>query len=144
MKLYNGTKGILTAVIIFLALSTTTFAGGQTTAKIFHDRVVKNLISSMENELPSVVEGALYVALQVKDRYPNEDYEKLLTKLKELTNNGATISIRYKAQLASLFISYPDLFKEIKNIKVTSDNETPDTFFKEIASKVESYSLVGN
>jgi hypothetical protein len=144
MKLSNVTKGMVIAVIILFTLSTTMMAKDPRTEKAFKDKVVKNLLYSMNSDLNSIVESSLFVVLQVKENYPNEDYGKLLIKLNQLTNSGPTISIRYKAQLTSLFINYPDFFKDIKNIKLSSDNDNPDTYFKMIANKVEASSLVAN
>ncbi|MHB8904733.1 MAG: hypothetical protein ACYC4T_04515 [Melioribacteraceae bacterium] len=140
MKLSGGTKGKVLAAIILFAVTTNVFAQKPAAPKSFEDRIVKTALYGMSSEIPSIVEASLFVLLEVKNKYPNEDYKKLLDKLNELAQNGSTLSIKYKAQLTSLFINYHDLFRDVTIL----GSENPDLSFKMIASKVENYSLTLN
>lgn len=137
MKLSNGTIGKAIAAIVLLALSTTVFAQESAMQKKFRDRAVKNLVYGLGNDLPSVVESSIFVSLELKDKYPNENYGKLLDKFTDLANNGATLQIRYKAQLASLYYNYHDLFRNMPAVS----KEDPDQTFRSIAQKIETNTL---
>jgi hypothetical protein len=137
MKLSNGITGKAIAAIVLFALSSTVFAQKPEATKTFKDRAVKNLVSGMENNLPAVVESSLFVSLELKDRFPNENYEKLLSKFNELANTGSTLPIRYKAQLASLYYTYHNLFKDEQVIS----KDDPDQSFRIIAQKIETNTL---
>lgn len=132
----NGRIKLLVAIVL-LGVNTTILAQIPITGKSFQERVVKRALYGMNSEIPSIVESSLFVILEVKNRYPNEDYKELLDKLNDLAYNGPTISIRYKAQLVSLFFNYHDLFKDVQ----ITENNNPDKYFRIIASKIENNSF---
>ncbi len=134
MKLSGRTKGKVLAAIVLFAVTTNVLAQKPAASKSFEDRIVKTALYGMSSEIPSIVESSLFVLLEAKNRYPNEDYKKLLDKLNELAQNGSTLSIRYKAQLTSLFINYHDLLKDVN----VFESENPDLSFKMISSKLEN------
>jgi|WetSurMetagenome_2_1015567.scaffolds.fasta_scaffold537717_2 hypothetical protein len=136
MKLSNGIIGKMITAIVLFAFTSTAFAQKPALQKTFKDKAVKNLICGMENEVPSIVESSLFVTLELKDRFPEENYTKLLDKFNELATNGATLPIRYKAQLTSLYFNYHDLFK---NVNVSK--EDPDQFYRMITEKIETNTL---
>lgn len=138
MKTKNGTK-LLIAIILF-GVSTASLAQEPTERKSFQDRIIKNALVAMNHELPSMVESSLFVVIEVKNKFPNEDYRKIIDKLNDLAENGKTMSIRYKAQLASLYYKYQDEFKEIDFKQV----DNPDKCFKMISGKVETNSFAIN
>lgn len=136
----SGVKIKTLAAVLLFAVTTNVLAQKQAASKSFEDRVVKGALYGMSSEIPSIVESSLFIVLQLKSRYPNEDYKKLLGKLNELAQNGSTLSIKYKAQLTSLFINYYDLFKDV----TIFESENPDLSFKMISSKVENNTLTLN
>ncbi|MEW6701329.1 MAG: hypothetical protein AB1298_01295 [Bacteroidota bacterium] len=130
----------LLVAIVLLGTNTTILAQIPITEKSFQERVVKRALYGMNSEIPSIVESSLFLILEVKNRYPNEDYTKILDKLNELVSSGKTISIRYKAQLATLFFNYHEQFKEVK----ITENDNPDKYFRMIAGKIENNSFALN
>lgn len=139
MKTKSGTKIKTMVAVLLFAIITNVLAQRPLSEKTFRN-VVGNALYGMNSELPAIVESSLFITLQLKSRYPNEDYKKLLGKLNELAQNGSTLSIKYKAQLASLFINYYDLFKDV----TIFESENPGLSFKMISSKVENNSLTLN
>lgn len=139
MKTKSGTKIKTMVAVLLFAIITNVLAQRPLSEKTFRN-VVRNALYGMNSELPAIVESSLFITLQLKSRYPNEDYKKLLGKLNELAQNGSTLSIKYKAQLASLFINYYDLFKDV----TIFESENPGLSFKMISSKVENNSLTLN
>lgn len=139
MKTKSGTKIKTMVAVLLFAITTNVLAQRPLSEKTFRN-VVRNALYGMNSELPAIVESSLFITLQLKSRYPNEDYKKLLGKLNELAQNGSTLSIKYKAQLASLFINYYDLFKDV----TIFESENPGLSFKMISSKVENNSLTLN
>jgi len=136
MKASKSVK-VLTTVLI-LSVTTNLFAQNPSSQKSVINQITTNSLYGLKSDYSSVIESTLFVILQVKDRYPNANYDKLIDKLNELAIDGKTPSIRYKAQLASLYYNYHDLFAEIKFV----EKENPDKYFKMIAEKIESQSIL--
>lgn len=128
---------VMIAVLI-LSFTANLFAQNPSSRKSVINQITTNSLYGLKSEYGSVVESTLFVILQVKDRYPNADYDKLIDRLNELAIEGKTPSIRYKAQLASLYFNYHDLFADIKFV----EKENPDKYFKMIAEKIESQSIL--
>lgn len=136
MKASKSVK-VLTTVLI-LSVTTNLFAQNPSSQKSVINQITTNSLYGLKSDYSSVIESTLFVILQVKDRYPNANYDKLIDRLNELAIDGKTPSIRYKAQLASLYYNYHDLFAEIKFV----EKENPDKYFKMIAEKIESQSIL--
>lgn len=103
-------------------------------------RAEKNSIQTMNSELNSLVESVIFNMLIFKDNFPNWEYQNIVKKLNELAVNGRTVSIRYKAQLASMFISNPELFEDMEIVQ----KDNPNKYFLEIASRVERNFVASN
>jgi len=138
MKTLDGVK-VLVAILL-LAVSTTVFAEAPKPERSFETKYVKQVVYSMNHSIPAIVESSIYVVLQLKDKFPAENYNKIIDRLDDLANNGPTLSIRYKAQLARIFFTNYDLFKGIN----TSSNENPEEVFQKIANKIENNTYAAN
>lgn len=136
MKILRSTRTL--AFALMLSLTANIFAQGAKAEKAQIEQITINSIYGMNSEYSSIVESTLFVVLQVKERYPDEDYDKLIDRLNDLAVEGNTPSIRYKAQLASLYFNYYDLFNDIK----ITDKENPDKYFKLISEKLSSKSTL--
>ena len=93
---------------------------------------------SLDFKMPSVVESAIYNVIVMKKFYPDEDYSDLVDTINDLVADGKTPTLRYKAQLASLYFEYPQLFK---NIEFKNTKEKPEFYFKQISEKLVENSL---
>ena len=95
----------------------------------------------MYMRLPAVAESAIYSVIVLKKYYPNNDFDDLKDMINDLAADGKTATLRYKAQLASLYFEYPALFKNIEFEKTT---ENPDKYFKMISDKLVDNTLALN
>ncbi len=130
----------LFAAFLILAFTATAFAQEPGNAKPFSDKLVVGTLNAMNNSLPAVVESSLFVTLELKDRYPQENYAKILERLEDLSKNGSTLAIRYKAGLAAIYFNFYDQFKDIK----ISDKENQDQYFRLITSRIQNNYFVLN
>jgi len=138
MKRYKVTR--IFAVIIFVFIGSNLFAGEKKEVKPFKEVFEINTLRALNSDNLGVTESSLFVTLELKDRYPGEDYSKLIDKLDELAKEGSTLSIKYKAQLANIYIKYYYLFADIS----IESSDTPDKYFKLIAERVAQSSFVSN
>lgn len=130
-----NTKYVLNlfAALLILVFTATAFAQEPGKVKPFNNKAVAGTLNALNNDLPAVVESSLFITLELKDRYPQENYKKIIDRLEDLSQNGPTLAIRYKAGLAAIYYNYYDQFKDIK----ISDKENPDLYFKTIATRIQ-------
>src|SRR5690554_3781268 len=88
-------------VLLFLATGLN-FAQGPEKTKL----VTVNLINSLEHEVEGVVESSIYNTLFLQKYYPDADINKVIKKLNDVAKDSESPSLRYKAQLASLYLAY--------------------------------------
>ncbi len=122
---------IMTVVLLF-AFSASVFAQKPKTEQ-FINKAVSNFVLAMESKNAGVVESSIFISIDLKSKFPQIDYSDLIDKLNELALKGETPTIRYKAQLASLYFNFYNMFSDIKIV----DKENPDLYFKQIAERLE-------
>jgi hypothetical protein len=122
-------------VLLLFAFSTALFAQEPKTEKTqkFVEKAAMNFVSSMESECIGVVESSIFLSMELKDKFPESNYNNLIDELNNLAASGKTPTIRYKAQLASLYYNYYPMFSDLKIV----DKENPDKYFKQIADRLE-------
>jgi len=122
------------SMVVFLALvfSASVFANGPKKDEQFINKVKNSFLSTLNSNYNSIVESSIFITMDLKSRYPSEDYDELIDKLNELAVEGKTPTIRYKAQLASLYFNYQNLFADIK----FTDKENPEQYFQQISEKL--------
>ena len=138
MKRYKVTR--IFAVIIFVFIGSNLFAGEKKEVKHYNEKFEKGTLYGLNSDNLGVIESSLFITLEIKDRYPGEDYSKLIDKLDELAKEGSTLAIKYKAQLADIYYKYYYLFADI-NIEST---DAADKYFKVIAERIAETSFVSN
>jgi hypothetical protein len=138
MKAFDGVK--LLVAIVLIGASTNILASKPNPQRPFEEKCIKQFVYSTDNSIPAIVESSLGVVLQLKNVYPNQNYNRIIDKLEDLASNGPTVSIRYKAQLAKIYFNYYDLFKDID----TSDSENAEKVFKMIANTIENNTFAVN
>jgi len=138
MKRFKATN--LLIVVILIIAGSKLFAGGTNEVKPYNEKFEKGTLIGLNSDISSVTESSLFVTLELKDRYPGEDYSKLIDKLDELAKEGSTLAIKYKAQLADIYYKYYYLFADI-NIEST---DAADKYFKVIAERIAETSFVSN
>ncbi len=100
----------------------------------FISKAKQNYLRSMDSDYNSIVESAIFITMEMKDRYPEFDYSTLIDRFNELAVEGNTPLLRYKAQLASLYFNFYPMFSDIK-ISV-EDKDNPQLFFKQISERL--------
>lgn len=133
-------KGLnkLAALIVLLFAFATNLTAGQTTNETFIKRAKINFLHSMNSEYNSIVESSIFISMDMKKRFPNEDYDIFIDKLNDLAIEGRTPTVRYKAQLASLYFNFFNMFSDI-----TIDSKSnPEIFFKSIADRLSDNNIV--
>jgi hypothetical protein len=133
MKSMSITKVALLGLIIF---SANIFAKTTPAEKRFADQMEIALTSNN----PGVVESSIFISLAAKNYFPELNFSKIVNKLNDLVADGSTPVIKYKAQLAAIYYSYPELFSDIK----INTKESPDASFKLIAERLVNNSLASN
>ena len=122
------------SMVVFLALvfSASVFAQGPKKDEQYINKVKSCFINTLNSDYNSIVESSIFITMDLKSRYPSENYDELIDKLNELAVEGKTPTIRYKAQLASLYFNYQNLFADIK----FTDKENPEQYFQQISEKL--------
>ena len=126
-------------IVLMFVFSTSIFAQGPK-AEQFINKAKENYLRSMDSDYNSVVESTIFVTMEMKDRYPEFDYSKLIDRFNELAIEGNTPTLRYKAQLASLYFNFYSMFSDIKIV----NKENPEIFFKQISERLEQHPVAAN
>lgn len=126
------------ALLLVLLLFGTSLNFAQTPEKT--KLVTVNLLSSLEHEVNGVVESSIYNTLFLQKYFPGADMNKVINKLNEVAKDSDSPSIRYKAQLASLYLAYYNNGElNFEDYKVDREK-----LFQKIAYELESSLLVSN
>ncbi len=118
-------------LIVFLLVST-----GLASAKssdYFVEKGIPNIVKGMESDINGLVESCIYQSILLKNKYPELNYNKVVTTLKDLSINGSTVKIRYQAHLAFLYIKNADLFNDL-NFYL---DQNPEDNYKSISGTIE-------
>ncbi len=93
-----------------------------------------NCLNSLLNENTFVVESAIYISIQFKNRFPKENFSKIIEVLDEITRKAESSRLSYKAQLAKIYISNANWFENIKVKSIDKEQEV----YAEIAETVSA------
>ena len=103
------------------------------------NRLEKYMVSSLEQSTDGVVEDALREITRVKLAQPEAGAKRVMQKIRDLSTDGKTPAIRYKAMLSLLVFENPPLFAELKMREFRSAEE----MFDAIADSLKSSVLAG-
>jgi len=138
MKRYKANS--LFAVVLLVIAGTNLFAGENKEVKPYKEVFELSTLSGLNSDNLGVAESSLFITLELKDRYPGQDYSKVIDKLDELAKEGSTLPIKYKAQLADIYYKYYYLFADIS----INNADNPDVYFKLIAERIAQSSFAVN
>ena len=95
----------LAAILIFAfsAASQTNELEGR---KFNHQRNFKVFESSLQSDIPGIVESTIYTVVEYKNRFPDLNYSRLGNELDEVARDNKDVAISYKARLASMYLTY--------------------------------------
>lgn len=94
--------------------------------------------SSLNSDIPGIVESSIYNAILIKKYYPGANYSSIISKLNRIAEDNADPSIRFKAHLASIYLTFTDGI----SIKPKHDTFDHEYLFRQIADQLESKLLV--
>lgn len=129
-----------TMVIVLLFVFSTSIFAQEPKTEQFINKAKENYLRSMDSDLNAIVESAIFITMEMKDRFPEYNYNKLIDRFNELATEGTTPVLRYKASLASLYFNFYPMFSDIKVV----NKENPDLFFKQISERLEQRPVAAN
>lgn len=94
---------------------------------------------SLNSDVSGIVEASIYNVILLKKYYPSADYSNIVDKLNEIAEKNVEPSIRFKAHLASIYLS----FNEIINIQPRF-NFDHEYIYKQITDQLEKNLVVKN
>ena len=98
--------------------------------------VTKNIESSLTNDVAGVVEASIFNAVFLKKYYPEANLGQVITELNELSLNGKTASIRYKAHIAAMYLVYGGDYNIELNLRDFKNN--PESLFVKLSDELEN------
>lgn len=125
----------LLLVLVFVSIQTV-FA--QTYSQQKMDRIKKMYDVAMNSDVPGLVESGIYQVILMKHFYPEQNFSDLIETIDQLSLDGKTLQIRYKAQLASIYLKNSAEFSDIRLESVPD----PVPFFKLLSARVEELAFV--
>jgi len=102
--------------------------------------VVENCYKSLTNDNEGVVESAIFVSIQFKNRFPEENDNIFVSALNDLAINSRNAKISYKAQLAKIYFENTELFKDIQIKSIYDDQKV----YEQISEKLNSVVLASD
>jgi hypothetical protein len=129
----------IAAVLIF-AFTVSAQTNGAESRKFNHERTFKVFASSLQSEIPGIVESTIYTVVLYKNRFPDLDYSRLGSELDQVARDNRDVAISYKARLASMYLTYS------ANIQITPVSPALDHeyLFRQIAEQLEQKLLAAH
>ena len=106
----------------------------------FDKLVVKNIVSSLNNDINGVVEATIYNSIFLVKYYPEANVNEVLDELNDLAVNSNVPVIKYKAQLAALYLSN----YETSDLDLAAFKGDQAKLFRHISEMLESNLLASN
>ncbi|MEJ2618269.1 MAG: hypothetical protein P8Z35_25155 [Ignavibacteriaceae bacterium] len=102
--LYSLILVLLYSVVVF---STNMYAHGKEIVKeeLRAQKALKTIPSSLESNIPGIVESSIYNAIVVKNYYPEGNYSDIIDRLNDISKENPDPAIRAKAHLASIYLN---------------------------------------
>lgn len=121
----KASKFFLMNVLLITLVSANIYGSNSSSFASFEKKFNRNISATLESDVDGVVQAGIYIVMTTKQKFPEMNFKPVISKLEELSQEGKTLSIRYKAQLAMLYLTFPELFKDVK----FEDRENPDKYF---------------
>jgi hypothetical protein len=126
---------IAIAAVLFSVVST---YAQTTNLESLAEKAFKVCPQSLNSDIPGIVESSIYNIVLIKKYYPDANYSSIIEKLNNIAEENPDPSIRFKAHLASIYLS----FNEGINIKPEHNTYDHEYLFRQIAEQLESKLLV--
>lgn len=131
------TKIYILLFSVFILSSSTNFAQR---SNDFTNLVTENLVESLNHDIDGVVEASIYNSLFLTKYYPDADMDEVLEELNEIAVESENPALRYKAQLAVLYLTnYGN-----ENLNLENYKKSQSELFKMISEKLQSALLAAS
>ncbi len=100
----------------------------------------KNYLNALNSDCCQMVEAAVFYSVKLNYFHPEIEIKNLAKKIDELSREGKTEIIRYKAYLTSYLLNNTDLFSEIQE----DDYNDSAIFFQNLATLMNQRLLAEN
>jgi hypothetical protein len=139
-KMKNMTVKTSILLIIMMAVTFNLTAAEKLLNEKSLNRAEQNFLVTMDSDLNSLVESAIFNMIMFKDKYPEWNFNNINQKLNDLVIEGNSLSIRYKAQLVSMFLSNPELFERIE----ITEKDNPAKYFRILSEQLTNRIVAAN
>ena len=103
-------RTVLETILLSVVLSGATAAHAQPDEARYvsydFNKLMKAFDASLRSDIPGIVESTIYNLVEYKSFFPNREYAKLVRALDEITRSSADSTIAYKANVASMYLTY--------------------------------------
>lgn len=95
---------------------------------------------NLDSKIPGIIESSIYDVVLLKYYFPNQDFSNISDQLNYIAKKNVNPSIRYKAQLASIYLN------DTNNIQIIPNTQTyeHDYLFRQIADQLTNKFLVSS
>ncbi len=129
------TKVYLLLFSVFVLVTSTNFAQRPDN---FTNIVTENLVESLNHDVTGIVEASIYNSLFLTKYYPDANMDEVLEGLNEVAVESENPALRYKAQLALLYLAnYGN-----ENLNLENYKKSQSELFKMISEKLQNSLLV--
>jgi len=133
-------KTIKTYIVLFAVMVIAATNSMAQRPENFSELVTKNIVESLKHDIEGVVEASIYNSIFLTKYYPEAKIDRVLNELNKVVVNSSNPVLRYKAQLAVLYIS------NYTNDELNMDNYKDDQteLFRVISDKLQDTFLVSS
>ena len=128
------TLSIITLTIILLLSINSGIAQSNKVAKA----ALPNYYKAINSDNHGVIESAIENLVKLKLYAPDLDYSKVAEKLGQLTEDGQTIQIKYKAFVANLYLESPEKFNWLSSEDKDEQAKLFDTMFAQLEIRAKN------
>ncbi|MCI0694239.1 hypothetical protein L0337_19810 [candidate division KSB1 bacterium] len=119
-------------------------SGMHANGAVFRQKILTTALRGYEAclraDIEAVVESAIFHAVIMKIKIPDQDYSKIIGEMKRLAFEAANPKLRYKAYLGACIISSPEQFLDSTQSEqlLSFTDERRDEFFAFIAAALKN------
>jgi hypothetical protein len=130
----------ITYTLLLALLTLTVFSGSsfaeekKAPKKTVVQRAFEVFPKSLDSDYQGIVESTIYNVILLKKYYPNENYSSFVKKLNEIAEESTDPSIRYKAHLASTYLTFSDMIQ----VQPKDHVYEREYLFKQITDQLEN------
>ena len=100
-------------------------------------RAAINYYIALNRDNNGIIESAITNIMIMKLYFPERKYDKFITKLTELSTEGASKQIRYKSYIACNYLKHPERYTWIKKDSFKNTTELFNLFSEKLAKQLE-------